>query len=180
MEVTILLGSPHLNGNTAALASGFSDGAKMAGANVVRIDVDQLGVSPVDAKLLKRLEAGENVDADGMDRVIDRLLASDVVVFATPLYYYGMSAQLKIVLDRFLARNGELQQHPARLVLLATSAGPGEEAMRPMIDQMRLVCGYLNWTYAGEVLATGLAVEHLGKARREAAKTFAEKLLKAN
>lgn len=87
MEVTILLGSPHLNGNTAALAAGFSDGAKMAGANVVRIDVDQLGVSPVDAKFLKRLEAGENVDADGMDRVIDRLLASDVVVFATPLYY---------------------------------------------------------------------------------------------
>ena len=89
MEVTILLGSPHLNGNTASLAAGFSDGAKLAGANVVRIDVDQLGVSPVDAKLLKRLEAGENVDADGMDRVIDRLLASDVVVFATPLYYYG-------------------------------------------------------------------------------------------
>lgn len=131
MEVTILLGSPHLNGNTAALASGFSDGAKMAGANVVRIDVDQLGVSPVDAKLLKRLEAGENVDADGMDRVIDRLLASDVVVFATPLYYYGMSAQLKIVLDRFLARNGELQQHPARSCSLQRARARAKKRCAP-------------------------------------------------
>ena len=76
-----------------------------AGHEVERIDVETLTIEPCTNALLER--KGEDV-TDGMAKVRASLLKADAVVLATPLYYYGMTAQLKAVVDRFVSRNDEV------------------------------------------------------------------------
>lgn len=161
MKICLLMGSPHLEGTTAALAEAFSEGARAAGHEVERIDVETLTIEPCTNALLERLTKGEDVDTDGMAKVFASLLKADAVVLATPLYYYGMTAQLKAVVDRFVSRNDEVAAKGLKAVLLAVAAGPAPEAMEPLSAQFRAICGYLKWTNAGQVFGLGLAMRPL-------------------
>lgn len=96
-----------------------------------------------------------------MAKVFASLLKADAVVLATPLYYYGMTAQLKAVVDRFVSRNDEVAAKGLKAVLLAVAAGPAPEAMEPLSAQFRAICGYLKWTNAGQVFGLGLAMRPL-------------------
>lgn len=58
------------------------------------------------------------VQKDDVEMIRKKLLASDMVVFATPLYYYGMTAQLKAVVDRFCAYNSSLNSRHLKSALL--------------------------------------------------------------
>ena len=66
-------------------------------------------------------------------------LQADLVVLATPLYYFGFSAQLKAVLDRFYAKNASLRQHPKGVCLLATCGIPKTWAMDGLRGPLRLL-----------------------------------------
>lgn len=161
MKICLLMGSPHLEGTTAALAEAFSEGARAAGHEVERIDVETLTIEPCTNALLERLTKGEDVETDGMAKVFASLLKADAIVLATPLYYYGMTAQLKAVVDRFVSRNDEVAAKGLKAVLLAVAAGPAPEAMEPLSAQFRAICGYLKWTNAGQVFGLGLAMRPL-------------------
>lgn len=163
MKICLLMGSPHLNGTTAQLADAFADGARAAGHTVERIDVETLTISPCTAELLDRCFAGEDVDTDGMATVFSSLLSADAVVLATPLYYYGMTAQLKTVVDRFVSKNDAIAARGLKAALLAVAAGPAPEAMEPLEAQFRALCGYLKWTNAGCVYGLGLAIKPLSE-----------------
>ena len=64
---------------------------------------------------------GPCVQKDDVEMIRKKLLASDMVVFATPLYYYGMSAQLKTVVDRFCAYNSSLNSRHLKSALLTVA-----------------------------------------------------------
>ena len=64
---------------------------------------------------------GPCVQKDDVEMIRQKLLASDMVVFATPLYYYGMSAQLKLVVDRFCAYNSSLNSRHLKSALLTVA-----------------------------------------------------------
>ena len=67
-------------------------------------------------------------DVEGIRR---KILAADMLVFVTPLYYYGMSAQLKIMIDRFCAFNSSIQRkHMNRLTWQGRSAPAGSQDER--------------------------------------------------
>ena len=100
MKIVVLQGSPNINGSTAILVEEFARGAREAGHAVVRIDVDRADVAPCTGCVRCGYE-GPCIQHDGMDGIRNEILSADMVVFATPLYYYGMTAQLKIVIDRF-------------------------------------------------------------------------------
>ena len=100
MKIVILQGSPNKNGSTAILTEEFKKGAEAAGHEVQRIDVDELDIKPCTGCVACGYE-GPCVQKDDNQFVRSAVLDADMIVFATPLYYYGMSAQLKIVVDRF-------------------------------------------------------------------------------
>ena len=102
MKIIVLMGSPNRNGSTGILAENFKRGAEEAGHLVEVIDVCHADIHPC-IGCVKCGYEGPCVQKDDVERIRKRLLASDMVVFATPLYYYGMSAQLKTVVDRFCA-----------------------------------------------------------------------------
>ena len=93
MKITVLMGSPNRKGSTSILVESFTRGAEEAGHSVEIIDVCHADIHPC-IGCVKCGYEGPCVQKDDVQMIRRRLLDSDMVVFATPLYYYGMSAQL--------------------------------------------------------------------------------------
>ena len=94
MKIVILKGSPNRHGSSNTLAERFSEGAREAGHNIIEIDAAHANVSPCIGCVHCGYE-GECSLNDDMDIFRKQILDADMMVFVTPLYYYGMSAQLK-------------------------------------------------------------------------------------
>lgn len=153
MKIVTITGSPHRKGTTDALASAFCRGAEEAGHEVFRFDAARERVQPCLACDACR-RTGACVQKDGMESLMPRLLEADGIAFVTPLYYYGMSAQLKAVIDRFYARNSDLAGKK-RTVLLAASYDAEDWTMAALERHYETILRYLGWEDAGRVLAVG-------------------------
>ena len=82
------------------MAEAFARGASRAGHAVESFDLAHANIAACLACDACRRNGGACEQKDGMLELAPRLLAADAVAFATPLYYYGMSAQLKTAIDR--------------------------------------------------------------------------------
>lgn len=103
MKVIALMGSPRKGGNTDLLTDAFFEGAASEGAQCEKVYLDDLVIRPIgpvgdDWKLRADLRADDDARA-----VMDRIVAADIVVFASPVYWQGPTAQLKCLVDRFSA-----------------------------------------------------------------------------
>ena len=92
MKIVILQGSPNKKGSTNILAENFSQGAKAAGHSVIRFDLTDMDIRPCTGCVTCGYE-GPCVLRDDNQKIREAVLDADMIVFATPLYYYGMSAQ---------------------------------------------------------------------------------------
>ena len=120
MKITILMGSPNKRGSTSLLVNEFVRGAKESGHICEVIDVCHANIHPCIGCVACGYE-GPCVQKDDVEAIRAKLLSSDMVVFATPLYYYGMSAQLKTVVDRFCAYNSSLNSKNLKSALLTVA-----------------------------------------------------------
>ena len=73
----------------------------------------------------------------------------------TPMYYFGISAQLKTVIDRFYAINEELHK-PKKAALLMTYADTVEKEAEPTTLHFEAILNYLGWENIGEIIASGV------------------------
>lgn len=103
-KVLILSGSPRKGGNSDLLCDEFARGAKDAGNEAEKVFVRSQKVAPCNACYYCRDHAGACVIEDDMAGILDKMQAADVVVMASPVYFYSIDAQLKAVIDRSLAR----------------------------------------------------------------------------
>ena len=94
----MLKGSPNIHGSSAILAESFADGASEAGHDVRLVDVTHANIHPCLGCIRCGYE-GPCAQKDGMKKLKADILKSDMLVFVTPLYYYGFSSQLKIVIE---------------------------------------------------------------------------------
>ena len=76
-------------------------------------------------------------------------------MFATPLYYFGMSAQIKTVIDRFYGNNYKLMGSGKKAMLMATSYDDNDWTMTDLVSHYKTIVKYLKWKDAGIILATG-------------------------
>lgn len=120
MKIVILQGSPNKNGSTAILAESFKKGAEEAGHSVKRFDVAAMDIKPCGGCAACGYE-GPCVLKDGNAEIRTAVLDADMLVFATPLYYYAMSAQLKTVIDRFCSYNSSITRKHMKSALLAVA-----------------------------------------------------------
>jgi multimeric flavodoxin WrbA len=74
-----------------------------------------------------------------MNKLNPELLETDVVVFVTPLYYFGMSAQIKTVLDRFYGNNYKLMGSGKKAMLMATSYDDNEWTMTDLVAHYKTI-----------------------------------------
>ncbi len=88
-----------------------------------------------------------------LSKVRAAVLSADVICFASPIYYYGLSAQLKLTIDRFYAYNTALQEAHKKCALLLTYADDVESTADASIAHYRAFTQYLGWKDCGVVAA---------------------------
>lgn len=154
MKILVLTGSPRKNGNSNTLADNFIKGAEEAGHRVERFDAAFKNVHPCVACNSCGMN-GACVFKDDFEFVRRHIVDADVVVFATPMYYFGISAQLKAVIDRFYAINGQIHR-PKKAVLLMTYADTSSAEAEPIKSHYRVLLNYLGWQDAGQIIAPGV------------------------
>ncbi len=156
-----ILGSPHPHGNTAVLLDAFMKGARDAGAETVLLEITRLDISGCNA-CNKCQDTGDCVMMDDMTKVYDSIERADVVVLATPLYFSGMSSQLKAVIDR-----GQCLWHRERKgrglmdkhgYLLAVGAMENAN-FKNVLSEVRSYFIGVGISYQGEVTVPGIESE---------------------
>ena len=152
MKIIILQGSPNKKGSTSILAESFTKGALEAGHEVERFDLAKMNIHPCIGCVACGYE-GPCVQKDDDQQIREAILGADMVVFATPLYYYGMSAQLKTIVDRFYSRTSKLNHKKS--VLMATAYNSADWTMEALVAHYNTLVRYMDWQDAGQVLAIG-------------------------
>ena len=108
-KVLLLSGSPRKGGNSDILCDEFLRGAQEAGNEAEKIRVCEKKIAPCTACYFCRDHGGECARKDDMAEVLQKMIDADVLVLASPVYFYSIDAQLKTVIDRSLARWLEVQ-----------------------------------------------------------------------
>ena len=98
-NILILSTSPRKNGNSQMLAREFARGAEEAGHNVELLSLHDKTIGFCKGCLACQ-KTQRCVIHDDADAIAQSMLTADVIVFATPIYYYGMCGQMKTMLDR--------------------------------------------------------------------------------
>ena len=104
-NVLVLKSSPRQNGNSNTLAEQVSAGAKEAGAEVESLMLHHIDIRPCDACDACQ-ETGVCIVKDDMQKVYPLLEKADAIVIASPIYWFTISAQAKLCIDRWYALEG--------------------------------------------------------------------------
>ena len=151
MKIVVITGSAHKNGTSAYLATKFIEGATASGHEVFRFDAAFKNVHPCLGCDHCHNSDSECVFKDDMTELNPKLLAADVVVFASPIYYYDVNAQIKAVIDRFYA-NDEALHGGKKAAILLTMADETTESAEGALGSFKGMTNFLGWETAGTVV----------------------------
>ena len=156
-KIVILNGSPRRNGNTSTLVKAFAEGAESAGNTVTEFFLDEMNI-----RGCRGCFGGHSsrecpcVQSDDMDKIYPAVRESDVIVLASPLYYWNMSGQIRTAVDRLFALEegdgNRLRGHERASALLMSAEGNGFEDVLVYYNHLM---EHLQWTNLGHVLAGG-------------------------
>ena len=161
MKVLGIMGSPRIKGNTDLLLDEALKGAESKGALVKKVMVDKLSISPC-REYHGCLKDGNCVIRDDMDEVYPELLEADRLIVASPMFFYGLSAQLKALIDRsqaLWARKYVLHNLPEKSrkgALIAVGATWGERLFEGSILTVRYFFKSIDVEYSDELLIRGI------------------------
>ncbi len=120
-NVLILSGSPRKGGNSDILCDEFAKGALEAGHNVEKIRVAEKNIGYCRACYACK-GSGVCVIKDDMADLLQKMIDSDVIVLASPVYFYSIDAQLKAVIDRTVARWTEIRDKDFYYIVTAADS----------------------------------------------------------
>lgn len=157
--VTILLGSPRKDGNSEQLADSLAKGAEEAGYEVRKVQLAPKMLNGcVDCR--KCWSTGRPcVQKDDMDSVYPDLEAADVLVFASPVYFYSWSSQIKPVWDRMLPYfmpDAPRTLADKRAVLLSTAGDNDDSCFAGIKASFKAACNFAKWPIEGIICAAGM------------------------
>ncbi|HHT9120186.1 MAG TPA: flavodoxin family protein [Candidatus Hypogeohydataceae bacterium YC41] len=164
-KLLAIAGSPRKGGNTDLLLAEVLRTAQGAGVDTHMLKLSELKIAPcTDCGACRK--TGECVQQDDMQAVYTQLLDSYYIVIASPLYFMGVSAQLKALIDRCQAlwsrryvlkkelRAGTCQ--PRGMYISAAALNKGDEIFAGSIQTVKALFYTLNVEYKGEILCHGL------------------------
>ena len=168
MKTVILFGSPRKKGNTRQLVDAFSETMKKAGHDVRLLNLNDMNVRPCQGCLMCAKEGKCRIN-DDMKDIRKYMLESDLLVYATPTYWWGPSSQLKLVIDRSIAFFDEALESRIKgkkAVTLITCADKSLDTFTPVLEPFKRTFDALSITYLGGVEEAGC--EEMGKVSKKA------------
>ena len=165
-KVVIISSSPRRNGNSEILCNQFLKGAKEAGCEVEKINLNDYTIQPCLACEYCRRHQNICCQKDDANEIIQKMIDADIWVLSSPVYFYSISAQMKLLIDRFFAREYEMRESQKRKkVYYIITSGASDlsehtatiESLRGFIQVLRTVdeAGIMNGAGAflkGDVL----------------------------
>ena len=121
-KVLILSGSPRKNGNSDMLCDEFMRGALEAGHEVEKIRVAEKKIGY--CRGCYACKKGACAIDDDMGGILEKMIAADVLVLASPVYFYSIDAQLKTLIDRTVARWQEVRDKEFYYIVTAADETP--------------------------------------------------------
>ena len=151
MKIAVLNGSPK-KGNTAALADCFVKGAQEAGHEVEVLHVGKMKIAGcLGCEYCHTKGEGKCVQKDDMDKVMPAYLEADMIVYASPVYYFDVTAQLAAAMQRVYAIGKPAKAAKAALILSSGSPNTGAGA----ITSYQNMVGYMGLQDMGVITAAG-------------------------
>jgi multimeric flavodoxin WrbA len=188
VQVTTILGSPRARGNTAAVLGLFEELIAQQGHEVDRIHIVDYEVNgclgcQACQKASRELACRQQDDAV---RIFKRMIASDAVVYATPLYTYGFTAQMKALIDReycLVTGSGSPEYRSLlrgkRSALLVTCGGGIEENVDLIQKVFDREGQYQQWSIVGKyVVPYCTTPDELGDEALETARQMASDIMR--
>lgn len=156
-KIVILNGSPRRNGNTSALVKAFAEGAGSAGNTVTEFFLSDMDIHGCKGCF----GGGKNLDSpcvqkDDMEKIYPVYREADIVVLATPLYYWTISGQLKSAFDRLFAVaecDKDYRNPKKESILIMAAEGYGFEESEYWYDRLEK---HLGWKSLGKILCGGV------------------------
>lgn len=134
-KVLVLSSSPRKGGNSDLLCDEFIRGAKEKGNEVEKIFLREKKINYCVACEYCMKNNGVCVQKDDMAEILDKMIKADVIVMATPVYFYTMDGQIKTLIDRTVARYTEIKNK--EFYFIATAAVGSKAPMERTIDGFR-------------------------------------------
>ena len=151
MKIAVLNGSPR-KGNTAAMVEAFAEGAREAGHEVEILHVGKMKIEGcLGCEYCHGKGVGSCIQKDDMDKVMPAYKDADMIVYASPVYYFAMTAQLMAAMQRVYAIGKPAQATKAALLLSSASANPYEGS----IATYKTAAGYMGMEDTGIITAAG-------------------------
>lgn len=153
----VLNGSPRKEGNTSLLVEAFKTGAESVGNEVRVFSVNDMKIRGCQGCH----NGGKDITSpcaqkDDMDQIYSIYNETDVIVFASPLFYWMVTSQLKTALDRLFATeecDPNLMNHKKETALLVVAEGDGFDSV---LNYYRDMTKRMEWKNLGEVFVSGV------------------------
>ena len=165
LKVLGIFGSPRKEGNTEILLEEALKGAEMEGAEVERIRLSDLNIIPC-KECLKCFERGECIILDDMQGIYPKLLEADIIILASPIFFYGITAWAKALVDRcqalwarkYVLQNRSMDKEGRRRKGFFISVGgtKGQKVFEGAILTIKYFFDVLNADYVGELVFRGI------------------------
>lgn len=144
MKIVVLNGSPRKGGNTEIMVKAFAEASSQN--EVIILNVASMNIRGCLGCQYCYAHQGKCVQKDDMTEVFDALKDADMVVFASPIYWFDISAQLKAVIDRLYA-GGSTGFHFHKTALLLDAGA--DHVFEAAIAQYKAMTSYLKWEDMG-------------------------------
>jgi multimeric flavodoxin WrbA len=165
MKVLGLFGSPRRGGNTEILLEEALKGAEKEGAEIERLYLSDLDITPC-TECHGCDETGSCVILDDMQKIYPKLLEADAIILASPIFFYGVTAWAKTVIDRsqalwakkYLVNDPSMGKSGKRRkgFFISVGATKGQKIFEGAILTVKYFFDALNTEYTGELLYRGV------------------------
>ena len=158
-KILAVVGSPRRNGNTDILVSRIAEGARTKGATVDELYLGDLTIKECDGchKCWEGKECSKN---DEMCNIYPKIIQSDVIIFGTPVYWYGPTGLMKIFIDRFVYFNSPENREKIRsksAVIAVPFEEENPEMARLVVEFFEKSLAYLEMKLVGKVIVPGVS-----------------------
>jgi len=150
MKILVLNGSPRLNGNTRIALNEIVRGiqAHVGGADVEMIDIATRSLSGCTNCDACKENGGTCITPDDSALIIQKIYDADAVVFGTPVYFWGMTSQMKMVIDKLYSKDDLIRKakQNKKIGLVAIGEADLDDREYALIkEQFQCICDFLGW-----------------------------------
>ena len=171
MNILALIGSPRKAGNTDILVERLLMGAREKGHKSQKLYLYDYEISCcIDCRFCKTKDYNCAIQ-DDMQKIYPKMQDADLIIFGTPVYWYGPTAKMKLLIDRMRPFIASKRLEGKKAVLIAPCE-EGPKACRALLEMFEMSFDYLGMEFSGKILATAYERGEVAEDKEELKKAY--------